>query len=168
MVSYKINKEYPYGIEEGWREPVVDITTSGLSSKAERRALARWLNTEQPISLAMNVDWDIAREIFETTSLVVYTAGTPDKPALTCQARPQDGECFGEFPPRHQLKTFTHLPVIIPSSTPGYNCIYTEHYLNEKATGALPAGLEWASVLGQHSSGFSGHHCWKNPLPCSE
>jgi len=78
---------------------------------------------------------------------VVYTVGSLDKPALTCQARPQEGECFGEFPPRREVTKFTHLPVIIPSSTPGYNAVYTEHYLRHTSTDASPAGMSWTEPI---------------------
>lgn len=66
--------------------------------------LAQWINTNQPISLAINgprheaINVGIA--LWECTSLVVNTIGSTDHndtmpPAMTRQARPQDGECFG-------------------------------------------------------------------------
>jgi hypothetical protein len=74
---------------------------------------------------------------WERSALVVNTIGSYDHadmpPALTCQARPQDGECFGEFPPRHQMDQCTIFPVIIPSSNPSYDTVYTEHYLQSRS-----------------------------------
>jgi len=121
------------------------------------------LNTEQPISLAVNGDWDLALRLFERTGLVVYSVGTLEKPALTAQARPEDGECFGEFPPRAQLEEFTHLPVIIPSSTPGYNTYYTQDNLVQTSKASYPAGLEYCNDVFVGCSppllGFIKHLC---------
>lgn len=90
----------PTEIKECWRQPVIDVTSplaKDLRSQAFITKLSYWLNKEQPISLAINGDEDLAIEVFERTGLVVYSVGTLDQPALTAQARPEDGECFGEF-----------------------------------------------------------------------
>jgi hypothetical protein len=150
LMSYRIDQKLPEEIDEAWRVPVVDVTTPGsaeIYTPEFKLKLAQWLNKEQPIALAMNGDPLFAREIFETTGLVVYTVGSLDKPALTCQARPQDGEIFGEFPPRHELHKFTHLPVVIPSSTPGYNTVYTDHYLKQMSIAALPTSMRWVEPI---------------------
>jgi hypothetical protein len=75
----------------------------------------------------------VGRELFEHTGLVVYTLGSTDEnnmpPALTCQARPQDGECFGEFPPRNSMDKYSLFPVVVPSSNPSYGATYTDEFL---------------------------------------
>jgi len=150
LVSYRVSKDLPKEIDEAWRVPVVDVTAPEareLATPEFALKLARWLNKEQPISLAVNGDPAFARDLWEKTGLVVCTVGSLDKPALTCQARPQEGECFGEFPPRHELKKFTRLPVIIPSSTPGYNTVYSDHYLRSTSTDELPAGMHWTEPI---------------------
>lgn len=132
----------PEAIDEKWREAYLDVTAPMDLDSSFSMELCQWLNREQPISLAMNCDTDLALELFENTALVVYTLGNVhDKvPALTAQARPQDGECFGEFPARKHMDKVTAFPVIIPSSTPGYNSAYTLHFLGQH--GAAPAE-EW-------------------------
>jgi len=58
-------------------------------------------------SLAINMDDELGQYLFERTGQVVYTVGTEENPALTCQARPQEGEIFGEFPVRAELQEYT-------------------------------------------------------------
>jgi len=147
-IHFRMGQRPPNEIDECWREPIIDVTAplaKDFKSKAFVKDLCYWLNKEQPISLAINGDADLAMEVFESTGLVVYTVGTLEKPALTAQARPEDGECFGEFPPRSQLQEFTHLPVIIPSSTPGYNSYYTSQSLDSASKASYPAGLEYCN-----------------------
>jgi len=149
-IQYRMASCPPAEIDECWREPIVDITTpSATDFRSEEFLLSicHWLNKKQPISLAVNGDADLAMAIFERTGLVVYSVGSLDKPALTAQARPEDGECFGEFPPRHLLQKYTHLPVIIPSSTPGYNTEYTHDALLVAAKSPYPRGLEYCERL---------------------
>jgi len=150
LIQFRMGRTPPGEIDERWREPIVDVTAptaAEFRTEAFQRKLCDWLIKEQPITLAVNGDDDLAMSIFERTGLVVYTVGTLEQPGLTAQARPQDGECFGEFPPRSQLNNFTHLPVIIPSSTPGYNTEYTEKHLLEVAGGAYPPALEYCDDL---------------------
>jgi len=129
-------------MEEYWRKVVVDFSPVSSPEDLQKNdeelyALANWLNTNQPISLAVNARYsrmlDLGQRLFETTGLVVYTIGStnnPDAPpALTCQARPQEGEIFGEFPPRKSLGKYTKYPVVVPSSTPSYDSAYTVDYL---------------------------------------
>lgn len=127
-VYYRICDDLPPdGVNEYWRKVVVDVTNGPTIDVNE---LAGWLVRNQPISLAINGDWVMARDLFDKTALVVYTVGTLENPALTCQARPQEKEIFGEFPIRRDLSLYTKYPVIVPSSTPAYNSSYTIEYLN--------------------------------------
>ena len=109
--------------------------------------LANWLNAEQPIPLAINGDsaadgYPLASALFEQTALVVYSVGAPGNPALTCQARPQEAEVFGEFPPRHELGLYTKFPVVVPSATPGYSAHYTDGHLEvEAGRGTVVCGV---------------------------
>ena len=125
-------------LHEFWRKVVVDVSRVDISDPSKIDELASWLNIHQPISLAINGPtraeaMDIGLRLFEKTGLVVNTIGTKDTPALTCQARPQEAEVFGEFPPRKDLQTYTKYPVIVPSSTPSYDSSYTSSYLQEQA-----------------------------------
>lgn len=139
-VHFRVDeKPPPDNIQEYWRNVVVDFSRVDLvNNKEQIDNLAAWLNRNQPISLAVNaprnVLFDLGRTFFEETGLVVYTLGSTDPleapPALSCQARPQEGEIFGEFPPRAELGKFTRYPVIVPSSTPSYDAKYTPDYLN--------------------------------------
>jgi len=147
-IHFRLADTPPAHIDECWREPVIDVTapmSKDFKTQTFVNKLSHWLNKEQPISLAINGDHDLAMELFERTGLVVYSVGTLEKPALTAQARPEDGECFGEFPPRAQLEEFTHLPVIIPSATAGYNTYYTQENLAQTAKAAYPPGLEYCN-----------------------
>lgn len=128
-------------IDEYWRRVVVDV--SSLDVERHFDELVDWLNTNQPISLGINgatreESLELGFRLWERTGLVVNTIGSPDNPALTCQARPQEGEVFGEFPPRRLLKRYTRYPVVVPSSTPAYDASYTNEYLEEQ--GRMQAG----------------------------
>jgi hypothetical protein len=130
-------------MEEYWRKVVVDFSQMppGVQledSEEDLLALAKWLNTNQPISLAVNAQdsrrLELGMQLFERTGMVVYTIGSTNDPkappALTCQARPQEAEVFGEFPPRMSLGKYTRYPVVVPSSTPSYDSAYNPKYLH--------------------------------------
>lgn len=139
-ISLRMNgKSFPDEIEEMWRETYLDVMNCDLSENGVRDCAA-WLNTHQPISLAVNgkdMPFELFNRLFERTALVVYTVGCDAKPALTAQARPQDGEVFGEFPPRHELSKYTKFPMVIPTP-PGYNTVYDDAFLEKKAEEAFP------------------------------
>jgi hypothetical protein len=118
----KVNRGFPRGdMNEYWRKVVVDF--SQLEKDWDRDdndlyLLATWLNLHQPISLAIydkkRKAFRLGRALFEKTGSVVYTVGSTDDtltpPALsTCQARPQEAEIFGEFPPRNLLEKVSSL-----------------------------------------------------------
>ena len=102
-VHYKVSKTMPDdGINEYWRKAVVDVTTKapspnlqGSSDTSRIDDLARWLLTNQPISLAINaprpLGFKLGQELFEKTAHVVYTVGSTNDPkappAMTCQVR---------------------------------------------------------------------------------
>lgn len=139
-------------MEEYWRKVVVDFSRMKSDVEMENNteelfALAKWLNTNQPISLAINAHFDhrleLGMKLFEKTGMVVYTIGSTNNPkappALTCQARPQEAEVFGEFPPRASLGKYTKYPVVVPSSTPSYDSTYTPNYLHSVSLSASVA-----------------------------
>ena len=110
--SYRVlaDRLPPNEIEEYWRKVVVDV--SAIDVKERLDELIDWLNTNQPISLGVNgktreESMELGFRLWEYTGLVVNTIGSPDYPALSCQARPQEGEVFGEFPPRRLLERYT-------------------------------------------------------------
>jgi hypothetical protein len=135
------NRLPPNDIEEHWRKVVVDV--SAIDVKDNIDDLVAWLNTNQPISLGVNgatkeESMVLGFELWERTGLVVNTIGSPQNPALTCQARPQEGEVFGEFPPRRFLDRYTKYPVVVPSSTPAYDAFYTDRFLLDQAQFQAP------------------------------
>jgi len=131
-------------LDEHWRHATVDFSAPESAERLRSpdwvRDISKWLIAAQPISVAVNDDagFTLAREIFERTAVVVFTAGTLDAPALTCQARPQDGEVFGEVPPRRSLRAHTRCPVLVPSPTPGYNAGFADAHLEAR-------GRAWAA-----------------------
>eukprot|EP00300_Choanocystis_sp_HF-7_P003533 c126_g1_i1.p1 GENE.c126_g1_i1~~c126_g1_i1.p1 ORF type:complete len:722 (+),score=141.26 c126_g1_i1:32-2167(+) len=137
-VAYRIADKFPVEVDECWRRVFLDVTNvTDMRSEASINALSAWLNKNQPISLAVNGDvspYPVARKLFERSALCVYTVGAPSALALTAQARPQEGEVFGEVPPRGQFSQFSKFPVFVPSSTPGYNAQYTPSHLQATAT----------------------------------
>lgn len=137
-LAFKVSDSLPSGIDEGWRRMYLDVTSApsaeAVVSDEYVDQLSEWLVTEQPITLSINGDepgtgYPLASKLFERTCQVVYSVGTDTNPSLTCQARPQEGEIFGEFPPRRDLATYTKFPVIVPSPTAGYHTTYTHGYL---------------------------------------
>jgi hypothetical protein len=137
-IAYRLGEQLPAdGIEEQWRQVYVDMTSvepKQFGTDEQIESLSSWLVRNQPITLAMNTvnaDMSYARKLFEQTGQVVYTVGFEGEVALTCQARPQEGEVFGEFPVRRDLAKYTRYPVVVPSPTPAYNCHYEEKYLKK-------------------------------------
>ena len=139
--SYRVADSLPpMGIREYWRKIVLDVSKVDASYHVDD--IADWLNINQPISMAVNgktreQSLEFGLKLWEQTGLVVNTIGNPEKPALSCQARPQEAEVFGEFPPRLTLHKYTKFPVVVPSSNPSYDTTYTTEYLKEQSKKAV-------------------------------
>lgn len=153
-VAFKVKDSLPdAGVEEHWRRVYLDVTSAAsaeeLKDKAYLSSVAKWLVQEQPITLGINGDvpeagYPMASQLFEETAQVVYSVGHDGAPALTCQARPQEGEVFGEFAPRRDLLKYTKFPVIVPSATPSYNSVYTQQHLIDRAADSNSDAAEFA------------------------
>jgi len=148
--SYRVLRDRlpPNDLQEFWRRVVVDVSAIDVEERFDE--LVDWLNTNQPISLGINgrtrdESLELGLELWDRTGLVVNTIGSPEHPALTCQARPQEGEIFGEFPPRRFLDRYTRFPVVVPSSTPSYDATYRNEFLEEQ--GRMQAGGRVGSFL---------------------
>ena len=131
-------------LDEGWRQPVVDLNIAkDFGSDAHVLDVSNWLVQRQPISLAVNGDLALALKLWERTAMVVVTVGGCDRrpPASTCQARPQDGEIFGEVPPRKELRSHTRFPVYVPSAAPAYNASYDASYLETRSDVSFPSSV---------------------------
>lgn len=135
----------PQSLEEHWRRVYLDVSTPPKGSSVKDPAfldqLARWLTKEQPITLAVNGDdeqkgFPMMQQLFSSTAQAIYSVGREGQPALTAQARPQDGEIFGEFPPRGEMAKYTEGPVFVPSSTPSYMARYETKHLQAAAARA--------------------------------
>jgi len=152
-LAYRISRGLtPNGVEEHWRRVYLDVSTPTDTSVKDPKFLgdlSRWLTTEQPITLVVNGDdegFPIMHQLFQSTAQAIYSVGREGKPALTAQARPLDGEIFGEFPPRLDMGKYTCGPVFVPSSTPSYMARYEKSFLEEAAKRAQSFGL--ADILG--------------------
>ncbi|GKY94518.1 hypothetical protein MPSEU_000417600 [Mayamaea pseudoterrestris] len=164
---YKISDELPpAGMNEYWRRVAIDFSKLDLQANGNVNKLATWLNTNQPISLAVNGPrkeaLKLGLELFGKTGMVVNTIGSTDDadmaPAMTCQARPQEAEIFGEFPPRTDLNKYTRFPVVVPSSNPSYGATYVEAFLANKT---IPSwfGESTKNLLGELESPLVRGYC---------
>jgi len=149
-VAIKVSDKLPEGIQEHWREVYLDVTQSGpkgVGDEAFLSSLAAWLVKEQPIAVAVNGPLELGRRLWERTGQVVFTQGSTENPALSCQARPQDGECFGEVPPRAQMDKYTKFPMIIPSPVAAYNATYLLDHLRCQALSPVPTEVAFCRPL---------------------
>ena len=149
-VAVRFSDMLPAAIDEHWRRVYLDVTRWRRAEIESAEGLARlgnWLDIHQPISLAVNGDYETARVLWERSGVVVFTAGTLHAPALSCQARPQDGECFGELPPRAQLTQHTRFPMLVPTAVSSYNAVYTPEALAEAAHSVLPGPLSYLAGI---------------------
>jgi len=139
-IKHRSSPEPDEAFTEHWRRVVLDVSAppsrAGLMDERNQECIAAWLLAQQPISVCINkaavVDaeaLEFARRIWERTACVVFTIGDVLIPATTAQARPQDGEIFGELVPRNLLDTHTVAPVFVPSATPSYAASHTAENL---------------------------------------
>jgi hypothetical protein len=163
--AYKINNggsALPSdSLDEHWREVYVDVSTPTVKIGEDKEylsKLAEWLVRNQPITLAINGSHEAAMQLFEETGQVVYSVGdTRGACALTCQARPQDGEVFGEFPPRKDLSKYTKFPMVVPSPVAAYNASYSVPYLEKLANDGddlLPSFLSGSAISSLATKGY--------------
>jgi len=162
--AFRISKGLsPQNLEEHWRRVYLDVSTpkqGSVKDPAYLQGLAKWLTHEQPITLAVNGDdeeagFPIMRQLFETTAQAIYSVGRQGQPALTAQARPQDGEIFGEFPPRAEMQRYTCGPVFVPSSTPSYMARYEAAHLRGAAERLPALNLGWLEELPLEARGYA-------------
>jgi len=71
-------------------------------------------------------------------------------PSARRQARPQDGECFGELPPLASMSTVTRFPMVVPSAQPAYFASYTRTHLIALALSDQPEALLGSLAAGPH------------------
>ena len=107
----------------------------------------------------MNDDsWDLKRRFFEGTGLVVYTFGTKAKGyALTAQARPQDGEVFGEFPPRKDFDKVSRYPMMNPLPCSTWNSVFSDDFLIKKGSDLTDVSQTVRSIAEKMESTKSNH-----------
>ena len=141
-------------LDEHWRQVYVDVSVPNENTVSDPNylsQLAAWLVRNQPISLAINDEVgkkEMAMQLFEETGQVVYSVGDIEgNCALTCQARPQDGEVFGEFPPRKELNKYTKFPMVIPSPPAAYNASYDSEYLVNKGKSKKDELMSYSRVV---------------------
>ena len=144
-------------------------STCAIYSDQFLDGIGAWLVKHQPITLSINgltgdreaSDHDapapehyaVARRLFERSALCVYSVGDADRPALTAQARPQDGETFGELPPLGELTDVTRFPMVVPSAQAAYFSHYRREYLASAADGAAEAA---SPIWGGYANGQRG------------
>ena len=105
------------------------------------------------VSASLDSSYPTCR-MWELTGQAVFSWGSSSKPSLSCQARPQEGECFGEFPPRKELPAHTRFPVIVPSPTPSYNSHYSPTHLQTRALSPLSDDLAFCRPVSSPASQY--------------
>ena len=144
--------------DEHWRQVVIDVVappppSAGASGVCTAfgddfvDSVGAWLVKHQPITLSINgasgdaehagssppEHYAVAARLFERSALCVYSVGDASVPALTAQARPQDGEVFGELPPLGVMQDVTRFPMVVPSAQAAYFSFYSRKYLAGRA-----------------------------------
>jgi hypothetical protein len=90
------------------RHQPISLAVNGITDDAVHASCSAALPTaDESAAAALALErlphLRVARRLFETSALCVYSVGDASRPCLTAQARPQDGEIFGELPPLGDL-----------------------------------------------------------------
>jgi hypothetical protein len=172
-VSYRVRPDLPAppgaeesAFEEHWRQVVLDVVAPPALTDDFVDSIGGWLVKHQPITLTVNgatgnaehsasptppEHYAVARRIFERSAQCVYTIGDADIPALSAQARPQDGEVFGELPPLHMMTDVTRFPMIVPSAQAAYFSHYSRDHLERLGAEASGSGGALGAIVGAAS-----------------
>ena len=121
------------------RHQPISLAVNGTTDDAVHASCSAALSTtDESAAAALALErlphLRVARRLFETSALCVYSVGDASRPCLTAQARPQDGEIFGELPPLGEMNEVTTFPVIGPAPNSVFFASYRPEYLRQQAS----------------------------------